>query len=178
METVAASVIAVVGTLLGAGITHMFQRRSLERTETSARRERLRQERLDAYCSYAGLLVSLRRVLVSRWYCTTENRPAEEAKEARYRSYDLRSEAQEALFRVLMLTADDLVVRQAKEAFDQVLEMHHTTDVQEFADRRCTTKDLIDAFVAAAKRDVGGPVTPVQADRGRASSSTAAAMSG
>ncbi|MBD0840229.1 hypothetical protein [Streptomyces sp. TRM68416] len=156
METVAASVIAVAGTLLGAGVTHAFQRRAQDRTESTARQERLRQERMDAYCAYAGLLVSLRRVLMTRWFCAHENRPADEAEQARHHSYSLRNEAQEALFRVMMLTADESLVRQAKAAFDQVLELHHTDGAGEFAERRRVTKELVEAFVVGARRDVGG----------------------
>ncbi|NUR67981.1 MAG: hypothetical protein HOQ47_19700 [Streptomyces sp.] len=101
----AASVIAVLGTLLGAGVTHTFQQRALVRSEEFARDERLRKERLDAYCAYAGLVVSYRVALMTRWWCTHESRSAEEAKEARLRSYDMRSEVREALFRVRMLSS-------------------------------------------------------------------------
>lgn len=72
MEAVVASVVAVIGTLLGSGITHFFQSRAAERSEQFARAERLRQERIDAYCAYAGALLDYRRVLVHRWFVLHE----------------------------------------------------------------------------------------------------------
>ncbi|WP_181387257.1 hypothetical protein [Streptomyces sp. Act143] len=155
MEAVAASVVAVLGTLLGAGVTHLFQQRTRLRAEEFTRDERLRQERLDAYCAYAGLVVSYRRVLVTRWFCAHENRPAEEAKDARLRSYDLRSEVQEALFRVRMLSGSPDVALLAQEVFDAVSDVHRGADAAELDIRRRDTMSLIDAFVAAAKAHVG-----------------------
>ncbi|MFG3101718.1 hypothetical protein ACGFZL_14550 [Streptomyces sp. NPDC048182] len=52
METIIASAIAVLGTLLGSGITLAFQQRVSDRGHAFTRRETLRQERLDAYSAY------------------------------------------------------------------------------------------------------------------------------
>ncbi|MEU7647422.1 MULTISPECIES: hypothetical protein [Streptomyces] len=153
MEAVAASVIAVLGTLLGAGVTHSFQRRALERTEEFTRNEKLRQERIDAYSAYAGALVNYRRVLVDRWFSREENR-AEDSEESRFRSYEMRSEAQQALFRVQLLTSDDALVRQAWETLDHVSDVHRADDRDGLAERRRVSRDAINAFVAAAKRHV------------------------
>ncbi|MEU6122998.1 hypothetical protein [Streptomyces sp. NPDC047123] len=150
----AARLIAVLGTLLGAGVTHSFQRRSIERTERFTRAERLRQERIDAYCAYAGALVNYRRTLVDRWFGRTE--PARrESDELRLRSYEMRSEAQEALFRVQLLTGDDELVRLAWETLDVVAEVHQTDDRGELAERRRVSREAINSFVAAAKQHVG-----------------------
>ncbi|QEU93650.1 hypothetical protein [Streptomyces kanamyceticus] len=153
MEAVAASVIAVLGTLLGAGVTHSFQRRAIERTEEFTRGEKLRQERIDAYCAYAGALVGYRRLLVDRWFRREENRH-EESEAARFQSYELRSEAQEALFRVQLLTADDALVRQAAAALEDVAEVHKAADRDALAERRRVSREAINSFVAAAKRHV------------------------
>ncbi|MBW5425051.1 hypothetical protein GKQ77_26415 [Streptomyces sp. BG9H] len=153
MEVVAASVIAVLGTLLGAGVTHSFQRRAIERTEEFTRGEKLRQERIDAYCAYAGALVNYRRTLVDRWFSRHENRP-DDGAEARFRSYEMRSEAQEALFRVQLLTSDDELVRLAWETLDHVSEVHQTDDRDDLAERRRISRDAINTFVATAKRHV------------------------
>ncbi|AZM57708.1 hypothetical protein DMA15_15940 [Streptomyces sp. WAC 01529] len=153
MEAVAASVIAVLGTLLGAGVTHSFQRRAIERTEEFTRGEKLRQERIDAYCAYAGALVNYRRTLIDRWFSRHENR-TEDGEEARFRSYETRSEAQEALFRVQLLTDDDELVRLAWETLDDVSEVHRTDDRDDLAERRRISRDAINTFVATAKRHV------------------------
>ncbi|MFJ3310885.1 hypothetical protein ACIPSA_49725 [Streptomyces sp. NPDC086549] len=59
MESIIASAIAVLGTLLGSGITLAFQQRTTDRSHQFTRREKLRQERLDAYSAYAGALVTV-----------------------------------------------------------------------------------------------------------------------
>ncbi|MEU8957412.1 hypothetical protein AB0C93_24260 [Streptomyces sp. NPDC048518] len=153
MEAVAASVIAVLGTLLGAGLTHSFQRRAIERTERFTRGERLRQERIDAYSAYAGALVNYQRVVVDRWFRRSEGRH-EESEESRFRSYEMRSEAQEALFRVQLLTHDDELIRLAWEVLDQIGEVHRTDDREEMAVRRRTSRAAINSFVRVAKRHV------------------------
>ncbi|MFE0930627.1 hypothetical protein ACFW4O_30810 [Streptomyces mutabilis] len=61
MEAVAASVIAVLGTLLGSGLTYLFQRQTMNRSEQFTRNERLRQERIAAYSAFAGALANYRR---------------------------------------------------------------------------------------------------------------------
>ncbi|MGW6316579.1 hypothetical protein [Streptomyces sp. NPDC055099] len=144
----------MLGTLLGAGFTHLFQQRATQRARAFEREEELRRERLDAFCVYAGILVNLRRVLVTRWYCAHEDRPEEQAREARQRSYDLRSDAQEALFRIQMLTDSEEVLRQGQEAFEGVVDVHHGDDVSELDRRRRAATELIDRFVALARRDV------------------------
>ncbi|MEU6820390.1 hypothetical protein ABZ921_07155 [Streptomyces atriruber] len=154
MEAVAASVIAVLGTLLGAGLTHSFQRRASERTERFTRGEKLRQERIDAYIAYAGALVNYRRILVDRWFSRAENRH-EESEESRFRSYEMRSEAQEALFRVQLLSNDEDLVRLAWETLDHVADVHRAADRDALAERRRVSREAINSFVAAAKRHVG-----------------------
>ncbi len=54
MQGLLASVIAVVGMLLGSTVTFVFQRVNAGRVERFARDERLRQERIAAYSGFAG----------------------------------------------------------------------------------------------------------------------------
>lgn len=113
MESVIASAIAVLGTLLGSVATLAIQRGTAERGHRFTRDEKLRQERLDAYVTYAGALVDYRRCLIHLWFCLHESPPPENPDEVRIRSYDLRTRAQESLFRVQMLTADEALGRVA-----------------------------------------------------------------
>lgn len=109
MESVIASAVAVLGTLLGSALTVAFQRRTTDRSHRFTRRESLRQERLEACSAYAGALVNYRRCLVHLWFCEHEQPPPEDPGTVRVRAYDLRSRAQEALFRAQMLTDDEEV---------------------------------------------------------------------
>jgi hypothetical protein len=89
VETIIARAIAVLGTLLGSGLTLAFQQRTTDKGHQSTRHERLRQERLDAYSACAGALINYRRCLVQLWFCEHEQPPHEDPGVVRVRAYDL-----------------------------------------------------------------------------------------
>ncbi|MFH0176310.1 hypothetical protein [Streptomyces cacaoi] len=152
METIIASGIAVLGTLFGSGITLAFQQRTADRSHQFTRREKLRQERLDAYSVYAGALVNYRRCLVHLWFCENEQPPPEDPDAVRIRAYDLRSNAQEALFRVQMLTDDETLSRAAEDVLADVTVLSKTDSRTELDDARARTRDDISQLVREAKQ--------------------------
>lgn len=152
METIIASAIAVVGTLLGSGLTLAFQQRTTDKGHQFTRHERLRQERLDAYSAYAGALINYRRCLVHLWFCEHEQPPHEDPGVVRVRAYDLRSSAQEALFRVQMLTDDDALSEAAEAVLADVSALPKTDSRTELDQRRVKTRDDISQLVRASKR--------------------------
>ncbi|MCC9710176.1 hypothetical protein E4N62_35910 [Streptomyces sp. MNU76] len=152
METIIASGIAVLGTLLGSGLTLAYQQRATDRTHAFTRREKLRQERLDAYSVYAGALLNYRRSLVHLWFCEHEQPPPEDPDTVRVRAYDLRSAAQEALFRVQMLTPDDELSRTAEAVLADVTAVLKTDSRPEFDARRVRTRDAIALLISTAKQ--------------------------
>ncbi|MEX3107666.1 hypothetical protein ACSCBZ_44110 [Streptomyces niveiscabiei] len=152
METLTASLVAVLGTLLGAGLTHRFQVRAAERAERFTREERLRQERMAAYSAYAGALVTYRRVLLNRWFRLHEDDEPEEAHRARLEGYAQRTTVQEALFRVQMLTPDEALVARAREALELTDQLHRAPDRAELERRRDITRAAVTAFVTEAGR--------------------------
>ncbi|MFE9708353.1 hypothetical protein [Streptomyces sp. NPDC005930] len=152
METIIASAIAVLGTLLGSGLTLAFQQRTTDKGLQFTRHERLRQERLDAYSTYAGALINYRRCLVHLWFCEHEQRPHEDPDVVRIRAYDLRSNAQEALFRVQMLTDDDALSEAAGAVLADVTALPKTDSRTELNQRRVKTRDDISRLVRASKR--------------------------
>ncbi|MFE6824834.1 hypothetical protein [Streptomyces sp. NPDC057690] len=152
METIIASGIAVLGTLFGSGITLAFQQRTADRSHQFTRREKLRQERLDAYSVYAGALVNYRRCLVHLWFCENEQPPPEDPDAVRIRAYDLRSNAQEALFRVQMLTDDETLSRAAENVLADVTVLSKTDSRTELDDARARTRDNISRLVREAKQ--------------------------
>ncbi|MGP3947411.1 hypothetical protein [Streptomyces sp. 7N604] len=151
MEAIIASAIAVLGTLLGSGITLVFQQRTADRGHHFTRREKLRQERLDAYSVYAGALINYRRCLVHLWFCLHEQPPHEDPDVVQVRAYDLRSLAQEALFRVQMLTDDDTLSQTAEAVLADITTLHKTDSRTELDERRRRTRDGISRLVRAAK---------------------------
>ncbi|MFD5159546.1 hypothetical protein ACFWMJ_15955 [Streptomyces hawaiiensis] len=152
METIIASAIAVLGTLLGSGLTLAFQQRTTDKGHQFTRHERLRQERLDAYSAYAGALIDYRRCLVHLWFCEHEQPPHEDPGVVRVRAYDLRSNAQVALFRVQMLTDDDALSEAAEAALADVTALPKTDSRTELDQRRVKTRDDIGRLVRASKR--------------------------
>lgn len=152
MESIIASAIAVLGTLLGSGLTLAFQQRTTDRSHQFTRREKLRQERLDAYSAYAGALVNYRRCLVHLWFCEHEQPPPEDPDAVRIRAYDLRSSAQEALFRVQMLTDDDWLSRTAEDVLADVTALTKVEARAELDELRARTRDGISRLVGSAKQ--------------------------
>ncbi|WP_063735478.1 hypothetical protein [Streptomyces sp. RTd22] len=152
MEAIIASAIAVLGTLLGSGVTLVFQQRAAERGHEFTREERLRQERLDTYTAYAGALINYRRCLVHLWFCTHEQPPPEDADEVQRRAYDLRSVAQESLFRLQMLTDDEALGQAGEALLDEITDLHKTDSRVELDERRRRTRDGIGNLVSAAKQ--------------------------
>ncbi|MFF7237191.1 hypothetical protein [Streptomyces collinus] len=152
MDSIIASAIAVLGTLFGSGITLAFQQRTTDRSHQFTRREKLRQERLDAYSAYAGALVNYRRCLVHLWFCEHEQPPPEQPDAVRIRAYDLRSSAQEALFRVQMLTDDDRLSRAAEDVLADITELTKTDARADLDERRVRTRDAVSRLVGRAKQ--------------------------
>ena len=153
MESIIASAIAVLGTLLGSGITLAFQQRATDRGHQFTHRERLRQERLDAYSAYAGALLNYRRCLVHLWFCERELvPPPEDPDVVRVRSYDLRSNAQETLFRVQMLTDDGDLSRAAEEVLARIMKLPEVDGRTELDELRARTRDDIGRLISSAKQ--------------------------
>ncbi|MFD5160367.1 hypothetical protein ACFWMJ_20205 [Streptomyces hawaiiensis] len=152
METIIASAIAVLGTLLGSGLTLALQQRTTDKGHEFTRHERLRQERLDAYSAYAGALINYRRCLVHLWFCEHEQPPHEDPGVVRVRAYDLRSNAQEALFRVQMLTDDEALSQAAEAVLADVTALPKTDSRTELDQRRVKTRDDISRLVRESKR--------------------------
>lgn len=148
----------MLGTLLGSGATHLIQQRSDERTTRFTRTEKLRQERLDAYCSYAAALLNYRRVLVHRWYVIHENRSDEDTPELREEVYKMRYAAQEAMFRAQMVSDDPELVELTEQILDTVTELHRVENREQLSDRRAASRQGIRDFIAA--------VTPQVSDMG------------
>ncbi|MFE2289439.1 hypothetical protein ACFXDJ_35370 [Streptomyces sp. NPDC059443] len=121
MITVLASVVAVIGTLIGSWSTYAFQRRAAARTRAEAWEERLRQERLSAYSAYAGAVTELKRAQITLWFRSRSTpRDEESVMTAQLESDRLGAAAETAVFR-LRLVADDPVLRPLMEPISAAL---------------------------------------------------------
>ncbi|MER5821021.1 hypothetical protein ABT086_01600 [Streptomyces mirabilis] len=152
MATIIASAIAVLGTLLGAGITLAFQQRATDKSHQFTRGERLRQERLDAYSAYGSVMINLRRCLIHLWFCEHEQPPSEDPEAVRNRGFALRSSAQEALFKVQMLTDDETLSHAADSVLDEVNALARAESRAQLEDGRARTRIEIRRLIRSAKR--------------------------
>lgn len=138
MET---ALIAVLGTLLGAVVTHYFQGRTAERTAALTRDEQLRKERISAYSSFADAVVEYRRAQNARWY----RRNGPQAEATRQESYTQRAVARQALVRVQLVCGERSVVERAVAAFEVTHCMHEAVDE---ADRERQSERAVEALAA------------------------------
>ncbi|WP_372347333.1 hypothetical protein [Streptomyces sp. KL116D] len=162
MVVVVTSVIAVLGTLLGAGLSHLLQSRTATRAEEFTLRERLRQERIDAYCAFGGALANYRRGQLDYWFPLHDDRSDDTADlhELRREAQRLRAAAMEALFRVELLTDDAALIAQGREALGAVARIPTATDRDALQTVRHTSRAGIQDFIAASRRHVPGLGAP------------------
>ncbi|MGJ7878074.1 hypothetical protein [Streptomyces rochei] len=158
MEVVATSVIAVLGTLLGSAVTHLFQRRTALRTEQFTRSERLRQERIDAYCAYGGALANYRRGQMDYWFAKHDGRPIEEEsiRGLRREAQRLRAVAMEAMFRSELLTHStqlDTLGRRSLKAIDRITGARSRDELDSVREE---SRSSIYEFVAASRQHISG----------------------
>ncbi|NYV74872.1 hypothetical protein [Streptomyces sp. UH6] len=160
MVVIAASVIAVFGTLLGAGVTHLFQRNTLRRTEENARSEKLRQERIDAYCVFGGALANYRRGQMDHWFAGRggDGHLASESEvhELRRAAQRLRAAAMEAMFRAELLTDSSELTSLGREALKAADGIDRAASRAELDRARDESRRLIYGYMAAARPHVPG----------------------
>ncbi|MEU5832858.1 hypothetical protein ABZ820_04090 [Streptomyces diacarni] len=150
MEALWASVIAVVGTLLGSVITHVFQRLASQRGEDFTRAETLRQERVAVYSAFAAATEDYRRGQADRWYRRKENPDGPAYVTARDEAHRLRTVARQELYRVRLVTDRGDVQSAAFRAYDCVRDVSDATEQEAHDAKDAAAKEGIEAFVNAA----------------------------
>ncbi|WP_334313641.1 hypothetical protein [Streptomyces sp. HD] len=106
MEPIWTSVVAVAGTLLGAVVTYPFQR-------LAAKQQRLRDERIAAYTSFATAVEDFRHGQAERFFRKQEDPDGEAYQRAYHEGHRLRKVACQAFYRVKLVTEDDTLVARA-----------------------------------------------------------------
>lgn len=122
MSSIWTAVVAVAGTLLGSGLTYLFQRLTLRRTTADARREKRREEFTNAVAAYASVAATLRRAEFDRAKKRLERVEGEEREAVRQETYRLRTETQSAYYLVRLLASPDLdgdLVREAEDVIER-----------------------------------------------------------
>ncbi|MGV9542408.1 hypothetical protein ACWDSF_13875 [Nocardia beijingensis] len=150
------ALIAIAGTLLGAAVTHYFQRVNADRTMRQNFAERLRQDRLTAYHDFANAVVEYRHHQIARWH-RLEQDPDAEAN-TRSEAYDKKAVANSQLLRIKLLTSDERLVQLADEAISASQAIQRggaaPSTAEEHRAHYTRATAAIDAFVRHAATDV------------------------
>ncbi|WP_131814271.1 hypothetical protein [Mycolicibacterium fortuitum] len=141
MQQVLTSTVAVLGTLLGAYMTYVFQRRNAQRISAESDMVRRRQEFVEAMTAYAAAAAALRRAEFDRCNKRLKKAPSADYERARQETYRLRSEARSAYYRLWLIAdpvrdvdlvqhADDAIeaTQRISSASNSELEMHRYGD--------------------------------------------------
>jgi hypothetical protein len=150
VQTLVASLIAVAGTLLGSATSFLFQRRSADRAEEFARAERLRLERLGAYSAYAGAITELKRGIVGLWFRRQDDPDGAEYLRARAECDQLGAVAEQAQFRMRLISEDRDLAALADAAFETIGSINRAADKDQLAERETHCLEALNAFIAGA----------------------------
>ncbi|MFI1160372.1 hypothetical protein [Streptomyces sioyaensis] len=150
MGAIWTSVVAVVGTLLGSVITHVFQRLASRRSELFSRSEALRQDRIAVYSAFAAAVEDYRHGQASRWYRKREDPDGEAFMAARDEAHRLRTVTRQALYRVKLLTDDRAVILAAERAHQCTWDVSNAQDQADRDARDAQARLAIEGFVSHA----------------------------
>jgi hypothetical protein len=158
MASWASSMVAVVGTLLGATLAYLFQRANAIRAESFQRDERLRQKRIAAYSAFAGAKADLRQGS-SVSGLVRQRAPDGPEFLAAYTAADrLGATANHARMRVQLLTEDQQLVALANAAFGPVDAMPGAGDRAQLVGHEKNLLQALNEFVSAAGREIRQPI--------------------
>jgi hypothetical protein len=146
-----ATIIAVLGTLLGAVVAGVFQQRTAHRAERAATTEQLRRDRLNAVTELAAAASDHRRAMWMRETATLNNEPADRIEELRAASYVTRSAITRPLVAVQVLLPEPAVSAAAKDMVSATYSMREHRQSSEALDAaRKSARTAHDRFVTAA----------------------------
>jgi hypothetical protein len=146
-----ATVLAVLGTLLGSIVTGTFQHLAAGRAERAAAAEQLRRDRLDAVTTLASAGSDHRRALWIRGEARLRGAGDDELEKLRAESHVTRSAITRPLV-ALRLLVPDTAVHAAVQAmvvatYDMV---DSSTSIEELTSARDTARAAHDRFIDAA----------------------------
>jgi hypothetical protein len=156
MEAILPGIFGLAGTLLGAGLSYVLQRRTAKETRRSERQERRNREFLNAVGAYSSAVSQLRRAEHDRAKKRLTNAPEEEREDARQETYRLRSDASSAYYR-LRLWADPRFDDDFLEEGERIVEITknittYTETEAEMEELSSTAKNALEAFVRKARQ--------------------------
>ena len=145
------AIIAVAGTLLGALVSSVFQQKMTVQANDLAVTDRLRTERVTAYSEFAQCIADLRGKQLLRWLALREHgESSEEFEFAKHRSWEARTTARGAMYRVQLVTDDAELSQRAEELMKITIGILDAQDAEDRDERASTSVRETNAFVTAA----------------------------
>lgn len=148
------TLVAVLGTILGVVVTHLFQRSSSRQAQDFTLGQQLRSERLTVYSDFAGAVTELRRGQQDRWHRRREDPDGTHHFDARTESYRLRGVALHALFRVQLIAGSPAVVDAARTAYEDTSAVHQAADQRELSTNGERARERLEQFIVLASADL------------------------
>ncbi|MGW7460959.1 hypothetical protein [Streptomyces sp. NPDC054797] len=145
------AVIAIAGTLLGAFVSGKFQERAAGRTESAARGDQLRRDRLEAVTNLAEVISTHRSLMWRRGDAVLEDAGTERIDDLRAQTHESRSQITRPLVALRILITDPAV----RTAVDRMVTLTYAmrdayTTADALARAREDAKTACDDFVEAA----------------------------
>lgn len=154
MDSIIASLAAIIGVALGSVLTYLFQARNARQVQEFARDQQFRQERLAAYSEFAGIVTDFRRSEYDRWHREQEDPQGAPFISARDESYQLRGKAIAAMCRVQLVGGDTTLSQLAERALNATAEIHTADDEDATATRGEKARLALQDFLMAASGHV------------------------
>lgn len=154
MQAVWSALIAVVGTLSGSFLTHVFARWNSERAEKVAREERLREERTAAILAFSENVTDLRRANYDRWHRQHYGSSNEILMDAANEYYRLRSGAEKALLHVQIVANIPELICAGHESINATTSVHNAKTADEAREVGDSAQGKINEFIAIASNKI------------------------
>lgn len=158
MIAVFTALIGVAATLLGSFTAYYFQSRAQERAQAYERRERRRQEQLDACSAFAAAVSDLKKAFVDVWFGGAPS--ASESKEARKEAAAkagaeadrLDAGARIARFRVQLVSGDPELMALADTAYSAAAALLRGKDRPEMRSLESQFEQAVETFIQTASK--------------------------
>jgi hypothetical protein len=154
VNSIIASLAAIIGVVLGSVLTYLFQARSTRQVQEFTRDQQVWQERLAAYSAFAGVVTDLRRSENDRWHREQEDPQGAPFSSARDESYQLRAKATAAMCRVQLVGGDTGLSQLAERALNATTDVHMASDEEDRALRGEKARLVLQDFLLAASGHV------------------------
>jgi hypothetical protein len=158
VDAILAGLVAILGTLLGSGLTYMFQRKHIAAANELTKQTLLHEERLNAYSRFAEAATEYRRARINAWFRWREDPNNPTAYRTALADAD-RGEAvvRHALFRVQLVAGDPTVIAAAQEAFSPILEIRRKRIKDDHLDRQVEQCEIkLSKFIEQASEQILG----------------------